>query len=180
MRVRFGGLGGQGIVLAGSVLGEAATLAGLHASGSNSYGAAARGTACRSDVVISDAVIDYPHLAVSDVLLVMSQAAYLKYLPNVAERGAVFYDDFAVHPASEVHVPHHAVAATSTALREFGSRLGGNVILLGVLVGATNVVPLEAVREGLRRNVRERFLADNLRALDLGIDMGRRLIGREP
>jgi len=172
-RVRFGGLGGQGIVLAGSILGEAATLAGLNAAGSNSYGAAARGTACRSDVVLSDEPIDYPHLAAADVLAVMSQAALEKYLPIVTPGGVVFVDDFSVKAPADDGRTFHAVPATGTAVREFGSRQSANIILLGVVLGAVEVVPLDAVRDAIRATVRERFHAANLRALELGVELGR-------
>jgi 2-oxoglutarate ferredoxin oxidoreductase subunit gamma len=179
MRVRFGGLGGQGVVLAGAILGEAATIAGLNAAGSNSYGAAARGTACRSDVVVADEPIDYPHLAAADVLAVMSQAAYEKYLPIVAPGGVVFGDDFSVKGASASGVTFHAVPATATAVKEFGSRQGANIIMLGVVLGGTGVLPVEQVREAIRRTVRERFQATNLRALELGVEMGSAATGRK-
>jgi 2-oxoglutarate ferredoxin oxidoreductase subunit gamma len=174
-RIRLGGLGGQGVVLAGTVLGEAATLAGLNAAGSNSYGAAARGIACRSDVVVSDAEIGFPHLDRADVLAVMSQAAYEKYKPVLDPKGVVFYDDFAVHPVDPGDVPHHAVPATAVAVREFGNRQGGNIVLTGAVVGATRVLPVEAVRDAIRRHVRARFLDANLKALDLGLEIGNRI-----
>ena len=177
-RVRFGGLGGQGIVLAGSILGEAATAAGLNAAGSNSYGAAARGTACRSDVVLSDEAIDYPHLASADVLAVMSQAACEKYLPILAPGGVVYADDFSVRPPAGGSARFHLVPATSTAVKEFGSRQVANIILLGVVLGGTGVVPIEAVQHAIRTTVRERFHAMNLRALDLGVALGRATGGR--
>ena len=172
-RVRFGGLGGQGVVLAGSILGVAATRAGLDAAGSNSYGAAARGTACRADVVLSDAPIAYPHVSVADVLAVMSQGAYQKYLPALVPGGLVLADDFSVTRIDGPAHAFHAVSATSTAVREFGSRQGANIVMLGVVLGATDLVPLDAVREALREAVRERFHAVNLRALELGVEMGR-------
>ncbi|NMC70496.1 MAG: 2-oxoacid:ferredoxin oxidoreductase subunit gamma [Myxococcales bacterium] len=174
-RVRFGGLGGQGIVMAGSLLGEAATLAGLHAAGSNSYGAAARGTACRSDVVLSDVEIDYPHVTTADVLAVMSQAALDKYLPALAPGGLVFADDFSLRRAPEGNVAFHAVPATHVAVREFGSRQGANIVMLGVVLGATGVLAREPVEEAIRRTVRPRFHEANLRALALGFDLGRPL-----
>jgi 2-oxoglutarate ferredoxin oxidoreductase subunit gamma len=67
----------------------------------------------------------------------------------------------------------HPVPATSTAVREFGSRQGANIVMLGVVLGATDLVPLDVVREALREGVRERFHAVNLRALELGVEMGR-------
>jgi len=179
MRVRFAGVGGQGIVMAGTLLGEAATLAGLHAAGSNSYGAAARGTACRSDVVLSDVEIDYPHVAAADVLAGMSQAALDKYLPALAPGGRVFADDFSLLRVPEGIFAFHAVPATRVAVREFGSRQGANIVMLGVVLGATGVVAREPVEEAIRRTVRPRFHEANLRALALGFDLGRPLAAGE-
>lgn len=173
IQVRFGGLGGQGIVLAGTMLGEAAALAGLHAAGSNSYGAAARGTTCRSDVVVSDDRIDYPHLRRPDVLAVMSQAAYDAFAPSVADGGAILFDEFTVKPGA-ARGAHHAVPATSTALREFGSRQAANIVMLGAMLAVTRVAPVDAVREAVRRHSRERFVETNLRALEAGLALGGR------
>ncbi len=69
--IRFGGVGGQGIVLAGRLLGKAAALFdGTDAVCTQSYGPEARGGACRSDVVIADGPVDYPYVTTPDVLVV--------------------------------------------------------------------------------------------------------------
>ena len=63
------GLGGQGVVMAGRLLGGAAFSEGKRVSGTSSYGAAARGGECRSEVLISDAPIAFPFLTMADVLV---------------------------------------------------------------------------------------------------------------
>ena len=60
--LRFGGLGGQGLVTLGAVLAEAAAAAGLKVAASQSYGSRARGGATRSDVILSAEPIDFPHV----------------------------------------------------------------------------------------------------------------------
>ena len=76
VEVRFAGSGGQGVVLMGVVLGQAAALhAGLFAAQTQSYGAEARGGAARSDVVISSAPIDSPMVTAPDYLVAMCQEA---------------------------------------------------------------------------------------------------------
>jgi 2-oxoglutarate ferredoxin oxidoreductase subunit gamma len=71
-QVRLSGLGGQGIVLSGMLLGQAGVMEGKYIAGSNSYGAQARGSGCKSEIVFSDSPINYPHLTISDVLVAMS------------------------------------------------------------------------------------------------------------
>jgi len=87
VQVRFGGFGGQGIVLAGLLLGQAATFEGKFVAGSNSYGVAARGAACRSEVVISEDPIDFPQVTIPDIVVVMSQRAYDLFSRKVAKGG---------------------------------------------------------------------------------------------
>ena len=92
-QVRLSGFGGQGIVLAGILLGEAGVIDGKYISGSNSYGAQARGSECKSEVVFSDRPIDFPHLTTADILVAMSQGAYDMFCEDVKERsGLILYD----------------------------------------------------------------------------------------
>ena len=74
--VRICGFGGQGIVLAGVVLGEAAVKAGHQAVQTQSYGPEARGGAARAEVVIADGPISYPRVLLADVVVALSQPGY--------------------------------------------------------------------------------------------------------
>ena len=73
------GTGGQGLILAGIILAEAAVLDGKQAIQTQSYGPEARGGASRAEVLISDEAIDYPKVLKADTLLAMSQEAFNKY-----------------------------------------------------------------------------------------------------
>src|SRR3989337_4385141 len=78
--VRLGGVGGQGIILAGYILGKAAALYdGKEAVFTQAYGPEARGGACSAELVISDEAIDYPMVSRPDLLVLMSQEAFTKY-----------------------------------------------------------------------------------------------------
>ena len=85
-QVRLAGFGGQGIVLAGMILGKAVTLfEGLNAVMTQSYGPEARGGACSADVVTSVSPIHYPKVTRPDVLVLMSEAAARTYGRDTAE-----------------------------------------------------------------------------------------------
>ena len=84
-QIRMSGFGGQGILLAGALLGEAGVIEGKWVSGSNSYGAQARGSGCKSEIIFSNAPIDYPHLTTADFLVAMSQGTYDLYVRDVRE-----------------------------------------------------------------------------------------------
>ncbi len=166
--VRFGGFGGQGIVLAGLLLGRAATFDGKFVAGSNSYGAQARGSACRSEVVISKDPIDFPHVTVPDIVGVMSQRAYDLFSGRVARGGLIFYDSQFISPRRRkglVEVP-----ATGMALQEIGDKRVANVIMLAAIVAKTGIVSQGALLRAIEGGVKGEFLELNKRAAALGFD----------
>ncbi|MFN3346799.1 MAG: 2-oxoacid:acceptor oxidoreductase family protein, partial [Candidatus Bipolaricaulaceae bacterium] len=86
--LRIAGFGGQGVISAGRITGQAAVLYdGKQAAFTQSYGPEARGGACAAEVVISDAPVAYPLLTVPDVAVLMSQEAYEKYAHEIKPGG---------------------------------------------------------------------------------------------
>ncbi|MBK7169412.1 MAG: 2-oxoacid:acceptor oxidoreductase family protein [Gammaproteobacteria bacterium] len=75
MEIRLSGSGGQGILLAGRILGEALTMNGLKVAQSQSYEPTSRGGLSRSDLVVSDHAVDYPLVSVLDYLVVLDKIA---------------------------------------------------------------------------------------------------------
>ncbi|UCE34147.1 MAG: 2-oxoacid:acceptor oxidoreductase family protein [Deltaproteobacteria bacterium] len=172
-QIRFAGFGGQGVVLAGTILGYAAIHDGKWVSGSNSYGAQARGGSARSEVVISTEPITFPHVIRSDLLIVLSQSAYDAYITDVAEDGAlVIYDDLMVKPREVAGVRLIAVPATNTAIHEMQSKQVANIIILGASMAITKVVTKRALNVSIRENIEERFKESNLKALKKGYELG--------
>ena len=90
--IRICGFGGQGIILAGVVLGEAATRAGHRAVQTQSYGPESRGGAARAEVVISSEPIDYPRVSRPDVVVALSQTGFDRFGQDVANHGIVLVD----------------------------------------------------------------------------------------
>ena len=91
--IRLAGSGGQGLVLAGVILAEAAGIYdGKFVCQTQSYGPAARGGASKAEVVISDAEIDYPKAIRPDVLLAMNQTSLDKYLADLKPGGVLLVD----------------------------------------------------------------------------------------
>ena len=83
-QVRIAGYGGQGVVLAGVLLGRAALAEGYYAVQNQSYGAEARGGAARAEVLIGLEPIVYPEVLIPDVMVAMSQVALDRYAPDLA------------------------------------------------------------------------------------------------
>ncbi len=178
VQVRFSGFGGQGIVLAGALLGEAGVRDGKHVAGSSSYGVQARGSGCKSEIVFSDGPIDFPHLTTADILVAMSQGAYNIYWEDVRERsGLILYDQGQVTPKEGLTIKQIGVPATEYALKRLKNKQAANIVLLGSLVEATKIVSSGAVRKAIQIHLGGPFRSLNLKALELGIKLGRSAIG---
>lgn len=168
--IRFGGVGGQGIVLAGRLLGMAAALYdGKHAVCTQTYGPEARGGASRADVVISDTPVDYPFVTEADVLAVFFQEAYTKFRSRVKPDGLLIIDTGLVKPLEE-DANVCGLPATKIA-DDLGTRIVTNVVMLGYLVGKTQVVSRESVEEAIRASVKQSVIDLDLKALDAGIQL---------
>jgi 2-oxoglutarate ferredoxin oxidoreductase subunit gamma len=177
-QVRLSGLGGQGIVLAGILLGEAGAIDGKYVAGSNSYGAQARGSSCQSEVVFSDGPIDFPHLTTADILLAMSQGAYNMFCGDVKEKsGLILFDQYQVAPKEGLNVIQIGIPATEHALKRLKDKQAANIVLLGALIETTKIVSLRAMKKAIRTHVSERYRGFNLNALRIGIELGRRVYG---
>ncbi len=170
IEVRLSGFGGQGLVLAGIVLGRAAAVhERRNAVMAQSYGPESRGGASCAEVIIDDGDIDYPHVIAPDVVLVLSQEAYARYgktrAPGVlmiAEKDIVQLDPAAEAGRRSMRVPFTALA------EKVGRRIVLNMVALGFLCRATGVVSREALREAIKASVPRGTDELNLRAFDAG------------
>jgi len=172
IQVRFAGLGGQGIILMGEILGEAAVLEKKYVGQASSYGSEARGSACKADVIISDSWIDYPEVTEADVLACMSQGTYEMHRTKVnSAKGVIFYDSQMVKPDPSSLLKHIPIPANERALKELGNRMAANMVLLGAVVKTVGLVSEEAVLQSLAKRVPPSFLETNRKALALGFQL---------
>jgi 2-oxoglutarate ferredoxin oxidoreductase subunit gamma len=164
--IRLAGFGGQGIILAGYLLGKAAALYdGQQAVFTQAYGPEARGGACNADVVLSNAPVGYPEVSHPDVLAIMSQEAADLFVPRAAADAQLLIDADLVHVSWPGRV--RSVPATRLA-DELGRRIVANIIMLGFLSGVTGLVSPTALEEAIRSSVRPQTVDLNLRALQSG------------
>ena len=177
-QVRISGFGGQGVILAGVLLGEAGVADGDYVAGSSSYGAQARGSGCKSEIIFSDGPVDYPHLTRADILVAMSQGTYDLYSGELnPETGLVVYDDSQVTPDQSLTVKQIGIPATDRAIKDLKSKQVANIVLLGVLIEITGIVSDGAIEKAVERHVAERFRGLNLEALKCGRELGRQSRG---
>ena len=171
MNIRLAGFGGQGIVMAGYVLGHAGILDGVNALQTQSYGSESRGGACKSDVIISKGQIVDLAPSFVDTLVAMSQPALDKYLPDLKEGGILIYDSDLVKPGNGAFLAF-GLPATDIAHKTFGRDVVANVILLGSLAGLTGVVSADSLRQAISESIRPETVEMNLRAFQEGFKRG--------
>ena len=168
--IRFAGYGGQGVVLAGVILGTAVALhSDKHALQNQSYGAAARGGAARSDIIISDEPIIYPQVIAPDIMVAFTGEALDRYLGTLRERGILVIDEHQVKPPEGTSLRIYPVPATEIALNEFGRGIVANMIMLGYLAALSGLVSIEALEEAARNTVPAGTEEMNIAAFKQGI-----------
>ncbi len=171
IETRIAGLGGQGVVLAGQILGRAAVHDGKYAVQTQSYGAEARGSAAKSEVIISDRPIKFPLVRKCDILVAMSQTALGKHLKGLKEDGILFVDKDMVKEIPKLKAKIFWVSATNTAEAVLKRGIYANIIMLGALTKVTRVVSRKAMEKALRDSVSEEMLKENLRGFKLGLQL---------
>ena len=166
-QIQLAGFGGQGIVLSGVILGEAAIMDGLNAVQTQSYGPESRGGAARSDVIISDAPIDYPKVVSPDILVALSQPAWERYRGDVGKKALVIVDsDMVESDDAALGVPFSSLAD------ELGRRIVANVIMLGTLAKVSGCVTRGSLERAVLKSIPKGTEKLNLEALDVGFRSG--------
>jgi len=172
--IRCAGFGGQGVVLAGFIVGKAAALyGGLEAVMTQSYGPEARGGASSANVVISDTAIDYPFVQAPNLLIALSQEAYTKFRPSTDVDALILIDQDLVQPTA--NDPVYSIPATSIA-EQLGKRIVANMVMLGYLTTVYVNISIEAMEKSIKDSVKPKTIELNLAAFSQGYEYGRQAI----
>jgi 2-oxoglutarate ferredoxin oxidoreductase subunit gamma len=173
--VRLSGFGGQGIVLAGNILGKAAAIYdGGHATFTQSYGPEARGGACAAEVVIDSQPVHYPHIVDPEMLVVMSQGAYNRYVPNFRPDGLLISDSDLVELDERVGERRVLTVPATRIAEDVGRRIVANIVMLGFLTAVTDLVSVDAMRKAVLTSIPKGTEAMNSQAFQAGLEYGRK------
>ena len=168
--IRITGFGGQGVILAGYILGKAACVYdGQAATMVQSYGPEARGSACAAQVVIADEKIHDPYVRKQTILAALSQEGYDIHVGKLLDGGTLLYDTDLVDLGETP--PNAGLLATVPATRiaeEMGRRMVANIVMLGFVTGCTDLVTPEAMREAVKSSVPSGTEVLNIEALERG------------
>ena len=175
-QIRLSGFGGQGVILAGTLLGHSAIAEGKWVAGSNAYGVQARGGNATSEVVISNQKISFPHIISTDLLIAFSQGAYDCYKSDLEkERTMVVYDTLLVKTDHKQKVVQVGIQATALALQHFDNKQAANIILLAAAAALAGVVGKETLGKSIHDQISKDFIELNLKALTLGYSLGEKI-----
>ena len=164
--ILISGFGGQGVVLAGRILGQAAVSSGLRASMLVSHGTETRGGYVRSQVVVADEDIDSPVVERPDYFCAMSLAAYRRFA-HLTTWGVIFFDPDLVAANPGETLKGVGLPARRISTDETGGPLAANMVMLGAIMRGLGMIPLDAVAESARK-VSPRHAEANVKALRAG------------
>ena len=171
----FSGSGGQGIMSAGITLAQTAMRMGKHATYLPEYGPQQRGGSAKCTVVISDEPIISPLPRRCDNLIAMNNLAFRRFEEDLKPGGILLTNASLVTDAVNRDDVTVIAAAVDDLALELGNAKAANIILLGILIGATDIVSKEAFAQSLEEKFKSKapeVLALNLAALDKGIAIG--------
>jgi 2-oxoglutarate ferredoxin oxidoreductase subunit gamma len=165
--IRLAGEGGQGMILAGIILAEAAAIhGGKNAVQTQSYGPEARGGASKSEVVIADGEIDHPEVLEADVVVALSQEAYKKFAASVKPGGLLIVDEERVDSSGTPQAVRLPIARL--AFETTGRQITANTVALGVLVALTGVVGRDEIQKAVLARAPKGTEEMNRKALEAG------------
>ncbi len=179
--IRLSGSGGQGLILVGKVLAEAAAIyEGLNATQSQSYGPEARGGASRSEVIISDGDIDYPKAETLDVLLALTQEACDKYHTDLKDTGLLIVDSKMVAEIPKGTFRVVQIPIIQSATERLGKFIVANIIALGIIVKISGLVSVESVTHAIKARVPKGTEELNIKALHEGMELAEKWLREHP
>lgn len=173
--VRLSGSGGQGLILAGQILAEAAAIYDdNNAVQSQAYGPEARGGASRSDVIIADGDIDYPKATRIDLMLAFTQEACDKYATSLRKGGILLADSKFVTRIPSGDFKVYAVPIMEVAQKDIGKAVVANIVALGLIAGLSKIVTPAAMEQAIRSRVPRGTEEMNLAAFRKGLELAER------
>lgn len=175
--IRIAGFGGQGIILAGYIIGKAAAIYdNKYSTLIQSFGPEARGSACSAQVLISSSPILYPYLIQPSISVILSRDAYDKFGKEVTPGGIILIEkDLVQMSQAPKNASLYAIPATRLA-EEMGRKIIMNIITVGFFSATTGITSYDATRKAVETSVPPGTEELNLKAFDTGYEYGKNLV----
>jgi 2-oxoglutarate ferredoxin oxidoreductase subunit gamma len=171
--LRIAGFGGQGVILSAIIIGKAASIhRGAYATMTQNFGPEARGGACSAQLLLSGEPILYPYVTQPDIMVVMSQEAYTRFVPELREGGILIVEQDLVRVTD---LPRQTKVYSCPATRlaeELGKRMVLNSVMVGFFTAVTQLLEPDAIRKAVADSVPASFCDLNLKAFEKGYEYG--------
>ncbi len=171
--IRVAGFGGQGVIMAASVIGKAMSIVeGGFATMTQNFGPEARGGACSAQLVLSSTPVLYPYVTHPDIMVIMSQEAYGKFGKELKPGGTMLIEQELVRVG---HIPEgtrvYGIPATRIA-EEIGKRMVLKIVMVGFFGAITGILSRESLQKAVEDSVPAAFRELNDKAYNAGYEYG--------
>ena len=171
IELTIAGVGGQGSILAGVILGSAAVMYDdRYAAHTQAYSSELRGGFAAAWVVVSDAPVVFPRVTRPDILVAQAQDSIKRFAAKVDPSGILIIDsDMVTEPPDNIeHI--YRVPATTLSRNQLKAPQTANIIMLGALCRVSDVVTREALEKAIVDAVPRGKDRVNLDAFQAGFD----------
>ncbi len=172
-QLRFVGVGGQGVILAGEILAEAKIKAGGYGVKSATYTSQVRGGPTKVDILLDDTEILYPYANEGEIefMIATAQVSYDQFKSGVKEGGNIVVEPNLVTPTDEDRKKWniYEIPLITIAKEEVGNVITQSVVALGITMEMTKVLDFDLVMEVTLEKVPAKVHEVNKKAYELGI-----------
>ncbi|MDD5169858.1 MAG: 2-oxoacid:acceptor oxidoreductase family protein [Syntrophales bacterium] len=166
--VIMAGSGGQGLVVSGIMLAEAAILEGKNVVQTVSYGIATRGGFSMAEVIIDKEDIIFQQVQNADIVLTMTEEAMEKFETLSGERALIVYDTTLMKERKGKHLFGYSFTDTASKMGNVGM---ANIIALGYMATVTGMVKTQSLAAVIKERFSGKVLEMNLKALQTGKEL---------
>jgi 2-oxoglutarate ferredoxin oxidoreductase subunit gamma len=172
--IRIAGFGGQGVIMCAQVIGRAASIVeNGFATMTQNFGPEARGGACSAQLILSPTPILYPYVVKPDLMVLMSQEAFVKFHRDIKPGGILIVEQdlVRVQDVAAPDVKVYAIPATRIA-ENLGKKMVQNIVMTGFFGAISGVLQRESLRQAVEDSVPAAFAELNRTAFDAGYEYG--------
>ena len=170
-KIIIAGFGGQGVLLAGTILANSFMLAGRNVTWYPCYGAEMRGGTVNCEIVVSDSEVSSVHKQDTDYALVLNQQSFDKFSQRIKSGGTIIANSTLVAETKPREDINYVFAPMGNLANELGTSKVTNMVALGVLASVVDIVDTHYLAEGFEKVMGEKkkdLLPINKRALEAG------------
>ena len=172
-QLRFVGVGGQGVILAGEILAAAKIKDGGYGVKASTYTSQVRGGPTKVDILLDEGEILFPYANEGEIefMLATAQVSYDQFKEGVKKGGIIVVEPNLVKPSDEDREKWRIfeIPIITIAKEEVGNVITQSVVALAIALEMTEVLDQELVKEVMLSKVPPKVHESNIKAFDLGI-----------